>query len=184
MQIMDSPARYGAVSRFFHWGIAVLLIWQLLGMVSKVTLGRDAALTGFLAGSHQSIGFVLFVLIVARVLWALANIGRRPSPHPGLAGLAAKAGHVALYALMLFVPTVALIRAYGNERAYQVFGWELFPARPEGEAIGWMVNLGGDWHGEMGWVLGALILGHVGMAIWHSAVKRDGTMEKMAGSAA
>lgn len=184
MQIMDSPARYGAVSRIFHWGIAALLIWQLAGMLSKVTLGRDAALTGFIAGSHQSLGFVLFVLVVLRVIWALLNIGRRPAHEVGLMGMAAKAGHAAMYALMVLVPGIALIRAWGNERAYDVFGWNLFPARAEGEAVQWAVTLGGDWHGELAWVLGALILGHVVMAVWHTAVRRDGTLERMAGSAA
>lgn len=183
MQVMDSLARYGAVSRFFHWSIAALLLWQLAGMVAKVTLGRDAALTGFLSGSHQSLGFVIFVAVLLRALWALANLGRRPPHHHGLAGLAARAGHIALYALMLFVPGAALIRAYGNERAYNVFGWQVFPARPEGEAIEWMVGFGSNWHGLMGWTLGALILGHIVMAIWHMAVRRDGTMAKMAGEA-
>ncbi|MDO5705963.1 MAG: cytochrome b [Paracoccus sp. (in: a-proteobacteria)] len=183
MQIMDSPARYGAVSRFFHWSIAGLMIWQFLGMAIKVMLGRDAALTGMIAGSHQSLGFVLFVLIVLRVIWALANLHRRPPHEAGLAGLAAKAGHVVLYALMILVPAVALIRAWGSDRAYVVFGWPVFPARAEGDVVQWAVDLGGNWHGEAGWLLAVLIVGHAVMAIWHTAVRRDGTMTRMAGAA-
>ena len=32
----------------------------------------------------------------------------------------------------------------------------------------------------MGWVLGVLILGHAGLALfWHNAIKRDGTLQRM-----
>ncbi|MDO5621887.1 MAG: cytochrome b [Paracoccus sp. (in: a-proteobacteria)] len=181
MQVYDSSARYGAVTRLLHWGIALLMIWQLLGMVTKVVLGRESGLASMMVGTHQSLGFVLFVLILLRVVWALVNTGRRPAHGAGLMGLAAKAGHLALYVLMVFVPAVGLIRAWGNERAYNVFGWEVFVPRPEGQAVTWAVNLGNDWHGEIGWLLGALILGHIAAVLWHRLVLRDDTMAKMAG---
>lgn len=183
MQLLDSHDRYGTVSRFLHWAVAALILWQLLGMVLKGALGRESALAGVFVGMHGSLGFVIFVLVLARAGWALINLGRRPSYGAGPAGIAAKAGHLALYVLMLLVPGIALIRAYGSERAYQVFGYELFPARPEGQAIEWMVNLGGSWHGFLGWAMAALILGHIAMAIIHARLLRDNTIERMAGRA-
>lgn len=39
-----------------------------------------------------------------------------------------------------------------------------------------------EWHGELGWTLAALILGHIAMAlIWHGLLKRDNTLQRMAG---
>ena len=180
MQIMDSPTRYGAVTRFFHWSIATLILWQLLSMVLKNTLGRENAIAGFMTGTHGTVGFVTFVLVVLRVFWALANLGRRPS-HAGLSGLAAKLGHLALYVLMIVVPGVALLRAYGGERAFSVFGIQIFGPRLPDQVNQTLVDLGGNWHGELAWLLAALILGHVVMAVIHRAVMKDRIMARMAG---
>ena len=180
MQIMDSPARYGAVTRLFHWSIATLILWQLLSMALKNTLGRENAVAGFMTGTHGAVGFVTFVLVVLRVLWALANLGRRPG-HAGLAGLAAKLGHLMLYVLMIVVPGVALLRAYGGERAFSVFGIQIFAPRAPDQVNQTLVDLGSNWHGELAWLLAGLILGHVVMAVIHTALMKDRTMARMAG---
>ena len=179
MQLLDSPTRYGTVSRFFHWSIGALIIWQILSMVAKNTLGREAALAAFMAGSHASVGFVIFLLVWLRVVWAIINRGRRPVHGDGLLGLAARAGHLVMYLLMLFIPTVAVLRAFGGERSFAVFGIPLSGGRPEGQEIEALTGLA-NLHGEMGWLLAVLILGHVGMAVFHSVVLKDRTIAKMA----
>lgn len=132
MQIMDSPARYGAVTRFFHWSVAALIAWQFLGMGLKIALGRDHAIAGFMTGTHGSVGFVIFILVWLRVVWAVLNRRQRPAQEGAVPGWAVKLGHLALYALMLFVPTVAVMRAFGGERPFAVFGLQLSAGRPEG----------------------------------------------------
>lgn len=181
MQIMDSPARYGAVTRFFHWTIATLIFWQLASMVLKNTLGRENALAGFMTGTHGTVGFAVFVLVVFRVFWALINLGRRSGHGQGLLGLAAKLGHLALYALMIVGPGVALLRAYGGERAFSVFGVQIFAPRAPDQVNQSLVDLGSNWHGELASLLAVLILGHVVMAVVHTAVMKDRTMARMAG---
>ena len=179
MQLLDTPTRYGTISRFFHWSIGALIIWQILSMAAKNTLGRESALAGFMVGSHASVGFIIFLLVWLRVGWALINRGRRPVHGDGLLGLAARAGHFVLYLLMLFIPTVAVLRAFGGERPFTVFGIQLSAGQPEGQEIEAMTGLA-NFHGEMGWLLAVLILGHIGMAIFHLAVLRDRTIAKMA----
>ncbi|WP_271113937.1 cytochrome b [Paracoccus aerodenitrificans] len=178
---MDSPARYGSVTRFFHWTIAVLILWQLASMAVKLWLGRESGLAQFMVGSHASVGFVIFILVWTRLVWALFNLGHRPSHEPGLIGTAAKAGHAVLYLLMLFIPTVAVMRAFGSDRAFTVFGIQLYGGRPEGQEVEALTGAA-NFHGEAGWLLAVLLVGHVVMAVYHSAVMRDGTMGKMAGA--
>lgn len=43
----------------------------------------------------------------------------------------------------------------------------------KGDLVEWMVDLGSLLHGELGWVLLALVVGHVGMAIWHRRGRQD-----------
>ncbi|MEX7407388.1 cytochrome b, partial [Pseudomonas aeruginosa] len=77
----------------------------------------DTALTRFVGGSHFTLGFTLFVLVLLRGAWGLMNLGRRP-PHLGRLGRAAVAGHGLIYALMIVVPGISLLRQYGSGKGF------------------------------------------------------------------
>ena len=77
MPIQDSNDRYGTVSRVLHWGMALLLVWQFLSAGAHALLS-DTAVEEFFWGTHKPLGFLLFVLIILRALWALINLSRRP----------------------------------------------------------------------------------------------------------
>ncbi len=62
---LDTPERYGRVSRGFHWLMAALFAWQFAGALLYVTIG-DTALTRLVGGSHFTLGFTLFVLVLLR----------------------------------------------------------------------------------------------------------------------
>ena len=176
--LLDSPAAYGLVTRILHWSLALMLLWQLTGMGLRALLGRHPV-SAFFVGMHQSLGTAIFVLVMLRIVWMLAMRGRRPDHGNGIGGLAAKAGHAALYALMLLVPSVALVRAFGTARGFAPFGIEL--ASPKDADVAALVWLGNAVHGTLGWVLAALIGGHVVAVLVHEAVLRDGTLRRMAG---
>lgn len=181
MQIWDSNTRYGAISRPLHWGMAALMAWQFAGMLSKITLGKDSGLTKALSGNHTEIGTLLVILIALRIVWALANRHNRPPYEPGLRGQVAKAGHLALYALMALVPVTALIRAWGGEWGYSPFGLQIFAGREPEQVIATATAIGSNFHGELGWIMGTLILGHILLSVVHQRLSRDGTMKRMAG---
>lgn len=174
----DTPHHYGRITRMLHWTMAALILWQFLGMGLRLLLGRDSMAAVFVR-LHQPIGTLLFVLIALRIVWALANRRNRPAHGAGPVGVASRLGHLALYLLMLIVPGVALLRSWGSERAFAPFGFEIFPAREA--AIEWTGTLAGALHGELAWVMGVLILGHVVMVGVHQAMWRDGTLARMAG---
>lgn len=175
---LDSPQRYGLISRVLHWGMAAVLLWQFSGMGTKLLLGRTA-LTGFLVGTHKPVGTLLMLLILLRGAWGLSQWRRRP-PHPrGAVGRAAALGHAALYALMLYLPVVGLLREYGSGRGFAPWGVPLFPAT--GEKIAWMLAPANLSHGVLAWTLLAVIVGHVLMVAVHHWFWRDTTLARMAG---
>ncbi len=178
LPLFDTPSHYGLVTRALHWGIAALILWQWTGMALRLMLGRQPVVS-FFVGLHQPVGAVLFCLIVARVLWAIANRRNRPAHGPGLVGTAARLGHLALYAVMLAVPSAALLRAWGEERPFAPFGFTIFPGREA--PVDWAVGLGNAVHGELAWTLAALVAGHVVMVGVHEGMWRDGTLARMAG---
>lgn len=175
--IFDNPKRFGLVSRLFHWIMALLIFWQLFGAVLHFLLPQGNALRDFFWNTHFVMGTLLFSLVIVRIVWALINLTRRPPLDNSFIGLAAKAGHLALYLLMLAIPLLALLRAYGSGRGFAPLGITIFS--PSAEQHPDLMALGNNFHGELGWVLLILIGGHIGMVIIHRFVWKDGLDKRM-----
>lgn len=173
--LYDRPNGYGPVSRAFHWLMALLFAWQFIGACLHA-IDRDGALSRFFWSAHRDLGLLLFVLVLLRGVWGLLNARHRPR-HEGLVGRLASLGHLALYALMAFVPAVALLRQFGSARPFSPFGLPLMPGG--GERIEWMTVLGNTAHALSGWVLLALVGGHILMVIIHHFAWKDGTARMM-----
>ncbi|GAB1578047.1 cytochrome b [Bordetella petrii] len=172
----DSPHGYGVVSRCLHWGMAVLFAWQFVGAVLHAW-DREAAVTRWFWSSHGSLGAVLLALVVLRGIWGLASARRRPPADPNIWGRLSSAGHLALYALMLIVPVVAMLRTYGRGKGFAVFGVPVLEA--SGQEIPSLMAVGNALHGLAGWLLLALVAGHVAMVAVHQYVWRDGIAGRM-----
>ena len=83
---------------------------------------------------------------------------------------------------MVIVPAVRILAGAGGDRGLDYLGATITPAR-ESE-IAWM-QAPAEWHGEMGWILALLVLGHIAMAtIWHQLIQRDGALQRMTGRTA
>ncbi len=178
MALHDTPLRYGIVTRTLHWAMAALLAWQFAGMAVRLTVGR-APITSFMVGTHATIGSLLLILLLARLAWAVTHRQRRPAYEAGPVGIAARAAHLAMYALMLVVPALALLRLYGSGRGFAPLGIPLFAPRPE--RIEWMMAPANAVHGKLAWLLLALIAGHILAALWHRLVRQDDTLARMTG---
>ena len=173
--VPDSATRYGSISRIFHWGMALLFVVIFSAALARY-FAKDSALDSFLWPLHRPTGALLMLLVVLRAAWALLHAGQRP-PH---VSRAAHLGHLALYALMVAVPFIGLLRQYGSGRAFAPFGIPLMPGRPDGK-IDWMVELGDLLHGELGWVLLACVVGHTTMALWHRRHPASNVLPRMVG---
>ena len=88
----DTPSHYGTISRALHWGMAVAIALMYLLAVAWHLTGQAQALIPV----HKALGTLLFMLVFARILWAIAAEQR-----PRATSLAARLGHLALYLLML-----------------------------------------------------------------------------------
>ncbi len=161
MSLRDSKERYGTVSRSLHWGMALLIAWQLTTASARV-LAEKSPLDEFLWATHKPLGLVLLVLVVIRAIWALSNANNRPSALSAVA----KLGHLAMYALIFVIPVLALLRQYGSGKAFSPFGLPLMPGF-DGDKIEWLMAPASLFHGWLGWLLLATIVGHIVMALVH-----------------
>jgi len=174
-RVLDHAHGYGLVSRFFHWAMALLLLWQIVSAALHY-LWDETPITEFFFGYHYSNGVLILSLAVLRGIWGLINLSRRPS-HSGGFQRAAVAGHVAMYALLIAVPVIAIIRAYGGTKPFSALGIEIFSGMDT--KVEWMRELGNEWHGFLGWTLIALIVGHIAMALVHTYVWKQPMIARM-----
>jgi cytochrome b561 len=168
--------RYGGMARFFHWTMAVLIVMQFFKLGDRIDEGEHW-LGQTIVPWHISVGSLLFVLIILRLITTLSQRGQRPT-HIGATALLIKGGHWLLYACMVLMPITGMLTMVGNGYGLNVFGVQLV-TKTEIE-IGWMANLG-SYHSPIAWLFVALVIGHIGAAFYHHWVKKDDTMQRMLG---
>lgn len=171
--INDSKERYGSISKILHWLMAILIGWQLFKFGDRIAEGEHWV-GQTLVPWHVSIGSLLLVLIVLRLLWLMTQRHHRPAQDPATAKLV-KVGHGLLYAGMLLMPIAGPMVLLGGGYGLTAFGFEIFA---KGEKIAWAASLG-KLHSPMAWVFTVLIIGHIGMALYHHFVRRNDTLKRM-----
>lgn len=169
----DTKERYGTVSRVLHWGIALLIGWQLLKIFDRIDDGEHW-IGQTLVPWHISIGTLVLVLVVLRLAWARSQRNNRPAHDPATAFLV-RAGHALLYVGMLLMPVTGILTMVGNGYGLSAFGMELVAG---GDEIPWMASLG-SLHSPIAWGLLVLIAGHAGIALLHHVVRKDGVLRRM-----
>lgn len=172
------PAAYDSVQRGFHWGMAAIILAAVALGLWASTLEPGTPLRRGLLEWHKSLGITAFWLALARILW---RAGRRaPAYIPPLGRLthaAAGGAHLALYALMLFMPLSGYL--FSGAGGYSLPGFGLFQwprLVPLDKAL---AARGEALHVAGAYVIYAVLALHVGAVAWHQWVLRDGVLARM-----
>ncbi|MFW3175401.1 cytochrome b [Xanthomonas phaseoli] len=162
--------------RVLHWLTVLCLAMAATLILLRAELdGR--ALRQWLLEGHRHFGLLVLVLFALRIGLRLRLRRLPPGPPASLPmRLAAGATHLAMYGLMLALPLLgwSLSSAYGKQVSF--FGVPL-PAlvAPDGD----LGDTLGTWHLNAAWALLALVLLHIGAALWHHLVLRDGLLRRV-----
>lgn len=175
--------RYPLVQRLLHWTVALLVLFATLlggaiGLFGFEEL-RDrfgADVTNFTYTAHKSLGVLVLVLMVLRIL-ARIVFGRpaRP-PLPRGQRIAAELVHGLLYLLLLLLPVLGWLATAAGGFPVQLFSWEL-PGLI-GRDAGLSEQLF-QWHQRAAYALLALVALHIAAALYHGRIRRDGVMQSM-----
>jgi cytochrome b561 len=181
----DGVTGWGWVTRLLHWAMAPLILFQLALGPRAASFTPDLIERFRLAQLHKSWGAVVFALALLRVGWRLAN--RAPPPPPGMPAWqvrAAWASHRLLYSLMLIVPLSGWVRASASPTQdllgidNMVFGWFALPDPwvPGARAVEAAAEATHVWSAAL---LAFVLAVHVGAALKHRFVDRDGVLARM-----
>ncbi|WEK04264.1 MAG: cytochrome b [Candidatus Devosia phytovorans] len=174
MSLRSSNTRYGAVAVAIHWLTALAIIGMLVsGLVASNTASEAQQLTVLRA--HAIMGVLVGVLTLFRIVWWLA-FDKRPGDVPGMSRLqkqAAHAVHFGLYLVILVMVSSGLGTLVLTGANLQIFGSAPLPLPDFSLAPPMTV------HGILSRVLIALLIGHVGAALWHQFFRRDHLLARM-----
>jgi cytochrome b561 len=176
----DGAPTYSKAARQFHWivaGFVFVMIPVGVYMVRRGEATNFDALTNTLYSNHKMFGFLLLWIIVARLAYRL--IKGAPPDEPTLEPWQKAASHLthwAMYGLLLAVPLLGWL------------GISYFDARgtPLGVQIPALAAKNDDaaktvfmLHKAGAMLLALFVLSHVGAALFHHFIRKDGVLRRM-----
>jgi cytochrome b561 len=176
--LRSTEAGWGALLRAFHWLIAALILAQGVIGLTMVQMGLTPAKVRVFA-LHKSIGMTILALVLLRIAWRLGE--RRPADPPAMPRWqrrAARVVHLALYVLILAIPLSGWWFNSASNAPLVWFGWLSLPSLTGGYDPVWKPRAL-LVHQTLFWVLIALLVAHVGAALWHHFRERDDVLRRM-----
>jgi cytochrome b561 len=161
-----------------HWLMASLLFIAVPIAWVMVNMPGSAKLAGLLFTIHESIGLTVLTLVAIRLWWRARHA---PPPLPKsfaiLDRLAATVSHWMLYVILVGMPVSGYLMNATSGFPTSYFGLVTMPQLPKSETI----SSAAFWlHIAIGqWLLYALVVLHLAATVWHVAVRRDNTLERM-----
>jgi cytochrome b561 len=175
--VIATPTRFSPVQRALHWIMSICILSMLFIGVGMVSTIRPDYLR--LVSIHKPLGIAILLLGIVRLgvrLWRGAPPLPRDLPAP--MKLAAHLSHVLFYVLMIAMPLLGWAMLSAADYPVIVAGVHLPPIlAPNAELHSALWNA----HRLLAFCFFALILLHLGAALFHALVRRDGVFQAMAG---
>ena len=178
MQVENTQRSWGAVTRTFHWSLAVMVLAQLLiGDIMLFTSPTRVPNLWFYI--HPTVGILIGLLMVARLAWRETNaVPNVPEDISTAKQAISVATHYGFYLLLICNPIVGwlLVGALGEHVHF-------FTATlPNGLGKSAFYEGFYFWmHLAFGAGIGLLFLLHFAAAMQHEFLKRDNVLRRMRG---
>ncbi|OGT00972.1 MAG: cytochrome b [Gallionellales bacterium RIFCSPLOWO2_12_FULL_59_22] len=171
------PDRYTRTAIALHWAIALLIFAAFpLGVyMHDLPLSPDKLR---LYSYHKWIGVTVFLLAVLRISWRIAH---RPPPLPAATPLwerfAAHTVHYLLYLLIFAVPLSGWLMS--SAKGFQTVWFGMLPLPDliaKDKELGDLLK---EVHEYLNFLMLGLVLAHIGAALKHHFIERDGILARM-----
>jgi cytochrome b561 len=181
--VAHPDGQYTTVAKWFHWvTVALMLVALSFGFVIKYIKTEPFATKLVFYAIHESAGLTILLVALARLAWRWFNPPPPLPDHvPAPMRRAAAAVHHALYALLILQPIIGFVatNAWGfpMQGATAYLGLIDLPA-----VIGetqWLAPILSTIHTVFAYAIVALLAAHIGGAVYHHAIRGDGTLMRM-----
>ena len=176
----NTPTHYGYISIFFHWLSAVTII-SLFGLgyyMVDLTYYHQWYKTA--PELHKSIGILLFIFMVARLIWRSKQLTPEHLPsHSNIERTAGKLTHTLLYSLTFIIMISGYLISTSDDRGIEVFNFFVVPAL--GSFIENQEDIAGLIHKWLAYTLIVFSLLHALAAFKHHFIDKDKTLNRMIG---
>lgn len=167
---------YGLIARILHWLIFLLVAGMLIGGFSLSYLPSNG-IKSFVISIHKSIGVIIWLLMIARLLWRRYNPQPRDLGERLIQNYAAHVLHIVLYILLFLQPLVGILMSQAYGYPVSVFGIFELPQ------IIWKSELLANFFSRVHTVIGVLLTVsisiHAGAALKHHYIDRNRTLIRM-----
>jgi superoxide oxidase len=169
--------RFDQVSIALHWLTVLLIVVQFSSIWWRETLDHNSRPAAVLFDLHRNSGVLVWIVGVVRLIWRhrYAYLPPFPPDMPKWQQTLAKINEHSLYVLLLVQPITGLARVLLRGRLFDLFFWEV-PALIENEPVR---HIFVEAHELGAKLLLALIAIHVGAALFHRVVLRDGVLQRI-----
>ena len=170
---------YSTAARRFHWLTVLLIAVQVpigLFMVRYGAATDFAEPTAQLYDSHKLIGMTILLLVLARLIYRFVH--GAPADEPTLEPwekLVSHLTHWAIYALLIVVPLLGWL-AVSYYGPFEPFGIKLPALAAQDDAKATQVFF---LHMLAAYALILLLGMHVGAALFHYVIRKDGVLRRM-----
>ncbi|MGY6555403.1 MAG: cytochrome b [Wenzhouxiangella sp.] len=173
---MNASTHYPVSARLFHWGMAALILSMLLAGLAMVQTLQPWHLP--IVAAHKFFGLIALLAVLAR----LANRLRFRAPAlPSELGVAqqwaARVVQILLYGAMLAMPLSGYLMVSASGQGVSLLGLLTLP--PLGEASLVRYSFYRELHAMIAWALIVLVVVHIGAALHHGLIRRDGVLSSM-----
>jgi len=177
----NTKDHFGLVAIFLHWLMA-LIIFGLFGLgLYMVELNYYHEWYRTAPALHKSLGFTIFVLWCARIIWRISQVqpetiigdGRWQVWERRLALMM----HLLLYLLIACICVSGYLISTADGRGIEVFSLFTVPALPvqfDGQE-----DLAGWWHFYLAWALILMVCCHALAALKHHFMDKDAVLKTM-----
>lgn len=169
---------YSTASRWLHWATALVVLATVAAGVVMTGQDLPRPLQNALFIFHKNIGVVILLLVILRlVVRSFSTVSPLPATIPLWQKRAAAASHAALYALLIIMAVSGYVRVRAGGfpiEALDAIG--VPPLVPRSDTV---ADTAKAIHSNARFALVALIALHVGAALQHGLVKRDGVFSRI-----
>jgi cytochrome b561 len=173
---MSTATRYTPIAIVLHWSLALAIIGAFgVGLYMTELPFSPARLK--LYNWHKWAGVTILALSALRLLWRLTHRPPADLPMPAWQAKAAHAVHHLLYVLFFAVPLAGWV--YSSAAGYPIVWFGVLPLPdfvPKDPGLAETFKL---LHTLSAYGLALLVLAHVGGAIKHHFIDRDGLLARM-----